>query len=54
MRQNLDELAQWAPTIDEAALRGYVGGGKTASRALSWSWQESEIAEVFYYQYVGF
>jgi hypothetical protein len=26
-RQNLDELAQWAPTIDEAALRGYIGGG---------------------------
>jgi hypothetical protein len=27
----LDELAQWAPIIDEAALRGYVGGGPSDS-----------------------
>jgi hypothetical protein len=27
MRQNLDELAQWAPAIDEATLRTYIGGG---------------------------
>jgi hypothetical protein len=30
-KQNLDKLAQWAPTIDEAALRGYVGGGTSDS-----------------------
>ncbi|MDR1341938.1 MAG: hypothetical protein LBK18_01630 [Prevotellaceae bacterium] len=27
MRQNLDELAQWASAIDEAMLRTYIGGG---------------------------
>jgi hypothetical protein len=54
MRQTLDELAQWAPTIDEAALRGYVGGGKTASQALSRSWVRNEKADVVYYQYVGY
>ena len=30
-RQSLSELAQWAPTIDEAALRGYIGGGTSDS-----------------------
>jgi hypothetical protein len=36
-RQNLVELAQWAPIIDEAALRGYVGGGTSDSSYYSYA-----------------